>query len=107
MNWTLTVLIVYLILMFGIAIYFSRRESLSSYFLNSKKTRLWFMTFSTVSTVIGAGAVVGIVSEVYNSGISYGIVLPISGIFGMLILGFMAKKIKGIGDEYGAYTIVD
>ncbi len=107
MNWTLTVLIVYLNLMFGITIYFSRRESLSSYFLNAKKTRLWFMTFSTVATVIGAGAVVGIVSEVYNSGISYGIVLPVSGILGMLILGFMAKKIKGIGDEYGAYTIVD
>ncbi len=107
MNITLITILVYLALMFGIAWFFSRRESLSAYFLNSKKTSLWMMTFSTVATVVGAGATVAIVSEVYNSGISYGLALPISFVVGMLILGLMAKKIKAIGDEYNAYTIVD
>ncbi|NOQ55404.1 MAG: hypothetical protein GQ477_01215 [Nanohaloarchaea archaeon] len=106
-NTILLILIVYLALMFGIAWYFSRDESLDSYFLNKKKTRLWMMTFSNAATVMGAGAVVGIVGEVYNSGISYGLSLPISFIAGMIILGLMAKKIKEIGNEYGAYTIVD
>jgi len=107
MTTALIVLIGYLVLMFLIAWFFSRRESLSAYFLNKKKTSLWLMTFSTVATVIGAGATVAIVSEVYNSGISYGLALPISFLIGMLILGVVAKKIKSIGDEYGAYTIVD
>jgi len=107
MNITLIILIIYLALMFFIAWFFSRRESIESYFLNKRKTGLWLMTFSTVATVVGAGATVAIVSEVYNSGISYGLALPISFITGMLILGIVAKKIKAIGDEYGTHTIVD
>ena len=94
MNTTLIILFIYLALMFGVAWYFSRKESLNAYFLNSKKTSLWFMTFSTVATIVGAGGVVAIVSEVYNSGISYGLALPISFVAGMIILGLMAKKIK-------------
>ena len=107
MDTTLIILFIYLALMFGVAWYFSRKESLSAYFLNNKKTSLWLMTFSTVATIVGAGGVVAIVSEVYNSGISYGLALPISFVAGMLILGIMAKKIKTIGDEYEAQTIVD
>ncbi len=107
MNVTLIVLVIYLALMFAIAWYFSRKESLESYFLNKKQTGLWLMTFSTVATVIGAGATVAIVSEVYNSGISYGLAIPISFGLGMIILGLMAKKIKQVGDEYNAHTIVD
>ena len=107
MNITLLIIIIYLFLTFVIAWYFSRKESLEDYFLNKKKTNLWLMTFSTVATVFGAGASVAIVSEVYNSGISYGLALPVSFLFGMLILGLAAKKIKSIGDEYGAYTVVD
>lgn len=101
------VLIVYLATMFLVAWYFSRKESIESYFVNQRKTNIWLMTFSTVATVVGAGATVAIVSEVYNTGISYGIALPISFVVGMFILGVLAKKIKTIGDEYNAYTIVD
>jgi len=107
MNTTLIILFIYLALMFGIAWYFSRKESLSAYFLNNKKTSLWLMTFSTVATIVGAGAVVAVVSESYNSGISWGLALVISFIAGVIILGIMAKKIKAIGDEYNACTIVD
>jgi len=107
MNTTLIILLAYLVLMLGIAWFFSRKESLGGYFLNKRKTSLWFMTFSTAATIIGAGAVVSVVSEVYNSGISYGMVLPISFVFGLIILGIMAKKIKAVGDKYEAYTLVD
>ena len=107
MDITLFTLIIYLIIMFSVAWFFSRKQSLGSYFLNKKKTSLWLMVFSNVTTIVGAGATVGIVSEVYNSGVSYGLTLPISFIFGMFILGFVAKKIKTIGDEYDAHTIVD
>lgn len=101
------VLIIYLAIMFFVAWYFSRKESIESYFVNQRKTNIWLMTFSTVATVVGAGATVAIVSEVYNTGISYGIALPISFVVGMFVLGVLAKKIKTIGDEYDAHTIVD
>lgn len=107
MNLILIVLIAYLAIIFLIAWYFSRRESLKAYFLNKKKTGLWLMTFSTVASVVGAGATVAIVAETYRTGISYGLALPISFITGMIILGIVAKKIKSIGDKYNAHTIVD
>lgn len=93
--------------MFFVAWYFSRKESLETYFVNQRQTSLLLMTLSTVATVVGAGATVAIVSEVYNTGISYGLAIPISLIVGMFILGVLAKKIKEIGDKYNAYTIVD
>ncbi|MFA4887935.1 MAG: hypothetical protein WC595_07020, partial [Candidatus Nanoarchaeia archaeon] len=107
MNITLIVLLVYFALMLLIAWFFSRRENLDEYFLNKRKTGLWLMTFSTVATIVGAGAVIGVVSEVYNSGISYGLVLPISFISGLIISGVLARRIKIMGDEYKAYTLVD
>ena len=107
MDTTSIVLIIYLAAMFFVAWYFSRKESVEAYFVNQRKTNLWLMTFSTVATVVGAGATVAIVSEVYNTGISYCLALPISFIAGMCILGLLAKKIKEIGDQYGAHTIVD
>ena len=107
MNPALIVLIIYLAIMFFVAWFFSRRESLEAYFLNKRRTGLWLMTFSSVATVVGAGATVAVVSEVYNSGISYGLALPVSFVVGMIILGIVAKKIKVIGDQYDAHTIVD
>lgn len=107
MNITLVTLIIYFTLMLFVAWYFSRKESLDVYYLNKRKTSLWLMTFSNVATIVGAGATVAIVSEVYNSGISYGLALPISFIFGMIILGILATKIRAIGEKYDAYSIVD
>lgn len=93
--------------MFLVAWLFSRKESLGAYFLNKRKTGLWLMTFSTVATIVGAGATVAIVAEVFNTGISYGLALLMSFVIGIFILGFVAKKIKSIGDKYKAHTIVD
>lgn len=93
--------------MFGLALVFARKSSIQSYFLNKRKTTLWILIFANVATIIGAGATVAIVTEVYRSGISYGIALPIALVTGVIILGIVAKKIKEVGDKYQAYTIVD
>ena len=107
MNITIAILVIYLAVMFSVAWLVSRKQTLESYFVNKRKTSVWLMTFSTIATIIGASATVAVVAEVYNSGISFGIALPASFIIGMLILGLIAKKIKTMGDEYGAHTIVD
>jgi len=107
MNLTLIILLIYLVLLFFVAWFFSRQESLDAYFLNSKKTGLWLMVFASIATMLGAGSTVAMVSEIYNSGISYGIALPIGAILGVILLGIIAKKIKIAGDKYEAYTLVD
>ncbi len=107
MSSTLIIVLAYLVIMFGIAWYVSRKESLEGYFVNARKTLLWMMTLSNVATVVGAGATVAIIAEVYNSGISYGLALPVALAIGMLVLGLLAKKIKSIGDAYNARTVAD
>ncbi|MDO8555732.1 MAG: sodium:solute symporter family protein [Nanoarchaeota archaeon] len=107
MSVTLIVLLLYLLLTFGIAWYFSRRESLEAYFINSRRTGLWLLLFSNVATIVGAGFTVGVVAEVFNSGISYGFALPISAVLGVIFMGLFAGMIKRMGDKYHAYTIVD
>lgn len=107
MNIILVTLILYFILMFAIAWYCSRKGSLDLYYLNKRKTGLWLMIFSNVTTILGAGATVAIVSEVYNSGISYGLALPISFLVGMIVLGILAAKIRVMGEKYDAYSVVD
>lgn len=107
MTATFVILLIYFVLLFAVAWYFSRRQDIEDYFANRRGTSLWLLTFSTVATVVGAGGTVGIVAEVYNTGISYGLALPAAYIFGMIILAITAKKIKQMGDEYKAYTVVD
>lgn len=107
MNTTILVLGIYLVLMFLVAWFFSRKSDLEEYFVNKRKTGLWMMTFSTVATIVGAGAVVGTVAEVYNSGISYGIASPFSSIAAVFVLGLVAKKMKEIGDKYNVNNIAD
>ena len=107
MQTTLITILVYFVLMLLVAWYFSRKESLDTYFLNKRKTSLWLMVFSTVATLVGATATISVVSEVYNSGISFGLALILAFVVGMIVLGLVAKKIKSVGDKYKAYSIAD
>jgi len=107
MNTVLAVLILYLLFILGLAWWLSRQETLSSYFLNRNSTGVWLFTFSNIATILGAGATTAIVAEVYRTGISYGLALPISFIMGMIIMGFVAKKVREFGEKHDAHTIVD
>jgi SSS family solute:Na+ symporter len=90
-----------------VAWYFSRKESLETYFINKRKTSLWLMTFATISTIVGATATISVVSEVYNSGISYGLALILAFTVGVFVLGLVATRMKKLGDKYSAYSIAD
>ena len=107
MNSTLIILLIYFALMLVIAWYFSRKESIEAYFINKRRTSLWLMVFSTISTIVGATATISVVSEVYNSGISYGLALILAFTIGVFVLGLVARRMKTLGDKYSAYSIAD
>ncbi len=107
MDLALIILILYLLLTFGIAVFFSRRESIEGYFINKRKTSLWMMAFSNVASLVGAGAVVSVVAEGYGSGISYGILLPAGFILGAILLAIFGYKIREYSNKNEIYTLVD
>ncbi len=107
MNMILITLGIYIFSLLLLAVWTSIGESARGYFLNNKKTGLATFTFSTFGSMIGAGATVAIVAEVYETGISYGLALPISMVIGCVVLAFLAPKIKQLGDELNAFSIVD
>jgi len=107
MNIILIIVILYFALMLGIAWYFSRKENVNTYFLNNKKTGLWLMVFSNVATLVGAGAVVAMVSEGYNSGISYGLASIVLSMVGMIILAIFAKRLREYSEKNNIYSIAD
>ena len=107
MNIIYAVILIYVIIIFWIARFFSRKESLQEYFLNSKSSGLRLLTFSNVATIIGAGAVLSTMAATYKSGISFGISDIIAFLLGGIILGIIAKKIAETGEKHQIYSIVD
>lgn len=107
MNTLLISLLSYLIFLIFLVFYLNKKQSVESYFLNQRHTHLGVMTMSLVTTILGTGATVVVISEVYNSGISYGLAFLISSITGLVVLAACAKQIKTYGDIYKATTISD
>ena len=101
------VLCAYLIAVLAVGVFVSRREHLEGYLTNNRKTRITMLTLSTIASVIGAGAVVGVSSAAYTTGISYGLVVLLSLVVGTLIFAWLAPKIKAFGDSQKAHTVGD
>ena len=99
------ILFAYLLIILIIGVYSSKREHLEGYLANNRKTKLYLLTFSNISTFIGAGAVVTVASTAYTSGISYAIVVLISLVIACILYALIAPKIKRFGDSARAYTV--
>lgn len=103
----LIVIALYLLATVYIGIKSSKRENLEGYLANNRKTKLWFLTFSNVSTLVGAGAVIAVASSAYTTGISYGLVVAVSLTVAAILFALLSKKIKTFGDQNKAYTVGD
>lgn len=107
MNLILVTITTYLTILFGIVLYFCRKQNIESYFINKRSTSLWFMVFSNVATLIGAGAVVPSIGEAYKGFTALAWANVTTFILAVFILGYMAPKIREISAKYGITTIVD
>lgn len=101
------VILTYFIIIFFIARYFSKKQSLQDYFLNNKSSGLWLLIFSNVATMIGAWAVITTMTATYDFGISFGITIMFSFLCWAIILWLLSKKIVRFWNTYGIYSIVD
>lgn len=89
----------------GVGIFAGLKQDFESYWVNRRRTSTLLLVFSIISTQVGAGAVVGLASAAYDSGIGYGLVALVSTVGGLLLVAFFAPKIKKFGDAHKAVTL--
>lgn len=108
MNTTITVLIVYLGVLAALAIW-SRREThtLAGFYLADKKLPFWVVAFSTNATGESGWLLLGLSGMGYAVGAqAYWVVVgEIAGI--ALSWGFIARRLKRLGDETDSITVPD
>ena len=99
---------IYLLILIGIGIYFSRKRLNSSdYFLGGDKLSGWVLAFSERATAESAYMFLGAVGFIYLAGLS-GIWL-LSGMFLGVIFSwvFLSKKFMNERKKYGVFTLPD
>nr|VFJ86417.1 MAG: Na+/proline symporter [Candidatus Kentron sp. LFY] len=101
----LSIIIGYLIAVFGIATFFSIGQGLEGFLVNSRATRLPFLVVSIVSTTVGAGFFLSVAAEGYESGISFGFTMIMVSIAASLTLAAISRKIKYLSDNDNSSTV--
>lgn len=99
------VIISYIVLMFGISTFFSVGQGIDGFLVNSRKTKLALLVLTVVSTNIGAGFFMGVATEAYSTGISFGLVISCLTMMICFVLAYFAPKIKSMADSGNIYTL--
>ena len=92
----ITILLIYILACLGLGLYLSKKEGSEGYFVNNRKTKLFFLIFTALSTSVGAGTVLGVASAGFKTGISFGVIF----IFAPALLGGLVWRVK---NEKSAY----
>lgn len=103
-------LIVALFFLIVIIIGFIERKkiTLDDYWVNSRKTKTFFLVATVLSTFIGVGAILGTAGIAFNGGGLIALAIPLSFLFYLMLYAkFIAPKIKEFGDKHKAYTLPD
>ncbi len=106
-NIDIAVIVGYIILMVAISIFFSVGQGLDGFLVNSRGTKLVLLVLTIVSTNIGAGFFMGVASEAYSTGISFGLVIVCLTMMICFVLAYFAPKIKAMADSGNIYTLPD
>lgn len=103
----INILFVYLTVLFVIAIFASRRQTVNGYLLNNRKTSALLVAVSNVANYVGAGATIFIVSEIVQGSIVTGLGFVIGRPLSFILFSIIAPKIRKIGQECNATNISD
>lgn len=103
----ITIIAVYILAVLGLGLYVSKKEGAEDYFVNNRKTKLFLLIFTALSTSVGAGTVLGVASSSFQTGISFGVLFMIASALGWALMGYLAPRIKQFGDAQKAYTFGD
>jgi len=85
-----------------------KKITLEDYYVNSRKTKVFFLTATVLSTFIGVGVIFGNAGIAFNGGGLIALAIPLSFLFYLMLYSkFIAPKIKEFGDTHKAYSLPD
>lgn len=85
----------------------SRKENLEGFLVNNRRTPSWFLVFTVVSTNVGAGTLVAMTAEAYETGISWPLLSALVVIPAFFFVAFFGPRMKRFGDRFKAHTLGD
>lgn len=94
MSSDLAYIIAYLILLVVIAVAGQGRKNLKRFLVNERSTGGPLFLFSTVSTVVGSGAVLGVAAEASRTGISFGLITFVALAGNLLVFVLVFPRIR-------------
>lgn len=100
-------LMTWLALTLGAGIWAGLRADLETFWVNNRATSIPLLVFTVVATQVGAGAIIGIASATFSSGLGFGLVSLASTVFGFLALAHFAPAVKNFGDRFRAITLAE
>lgn len=98
---------VYLVALFGWAVFIGVRETADDFLVFSRRAPLLLVMFSLTSTWVGIGTTVATAASGYQTGISLGVTAAGGGVVGAMTAAWFAPRLKWFGDEFKAHTIGD
>jgi len=105
---TLTIVLVFFIIIFLIGVLDRKRVTIDDYFVNSRKTKPWVLVATTASSFLGVGALISNAGVAYSGGGWATLLLVGSFVLYFFIFArFFAPRIKEFGDRTKAYTLPD
>jgi len=109
-SWTiLAVVIVYMIVIVGMSLYFSRRQSgMSDYYVAGRQIPFFVMAFSLTASTMSGWGFVGMPGLVYSHGWSIGACIGGGAATGMILSYFLlAKPMRFCSEKFGSLTVPD
>ena len=98
------VILAYFVLVLASGFWANRAVGLRTYLINDGSTSTLLLTCATVSTIVGAGAIVGTASAAHSSGISYGISSLLAILGNLLIFLWLMPRIREQARASNCYT---
>ena len=101
------IVIIYFLVILAVGYFRGRKEHLSDFTVNNRSTSTIMLVCSNLSTAFGIGSLLGVASEAYRTGISYGVSVIFVTVLGFALLIWLAPRIKIFGDKFQAQTLAD
>ena len=104
MNWLIIWIVLYLLLLIYLSLRHVKNTDMEQYLVNNRNTKTLPLVATTMATLVGGGASIGLMAMGYESGFA-AVAIGIAHIIGFFIIAKFAGKIRDFGAEHKLYSL--